>query len=474
MTPPDFLLRVPPLKLHVRNATQTNGEPAVYELFCRLNKTREKQDEPVEVVQWSLWKTYEEFQAFDNQMRAARKSPFAKMMVTVAFAPGHRVRAFFHQDQTSSFLEKRRAELDFYMQRVMLFPDVVEFSKQAGCRVLADFIGAEQHMDCSGLLGPSSPSRNMSGVFSSSRGMLRDSSDSDTRVSNVSANGAGDKVNSRRKMCRLEIEEELALRGGAHQLKRFKKRARVFRKENDPVAAADPFVEFLHKEFEPDFALWILRRFVRSIKSVEKREALWAVGGISIASIDAEDLDESKPQHQSHRLSVQEEEEEDRRSKKYEQKLQSFTSSQRSSNGRASDPAVPGRVSRKKANRQILERVNALANGDLHTVGEFKQAAKALGNQEMSGQAFVDYLRSTFGKMEAEGLLVLVVEVIPQPQVQQELRVALARSSALMGDLRTKAFTLARKPEERDRVPRSSPMPTRSHEINLNAEELCP
>jgi hypothetical protein len=27
--PPDFLMRVPPLKLHVRNATQTNGEPAV-------------------------------------------------------------------------------------------------------------------------------------------------------------------------------------------------------------------------------------------------------------------------------------------------------------------------------------------------------------------------------------------------------------------------------------------------------------
>ncbi|POM75344.1 Hypothetical protein PHPALM_7565 [Phytophthora palmivora] len=317
MTPPDFLLRVPPLKLHVRNATQTNGEPAVYELFCRLNKTQEKQEEPVQVVQWSLWKTYEEFQAFDNQMRAARKSTFAKMMVTVAFAPGHRVRAFFHQDQTSSFLEKRRAELDFYMQRVMLFPDVVEFSKPEGCKVLADFIGAEQYMDCSGLQGSTSPGMNMSGGFSSSRGMLRDSTDSDNRASCVSATGAGDKISSRRKMCRLEIEEELALRGGAHELKRFKKRARVFRKENDPVAAAEPFVEFLHKEFEPDFALWILRRFIRSLKSAEKREALCAAGGISIASIDAEDMDESRPQRQNHRLSLQEEEEADRRSKKY-------------------------------------------------------------------------------------------------------------------------------------------------------------
>lgn len=29
MTPPDFLMRVPPLKLHVRNATQTDSEPPV-------------------------------------------------------------------------------------------------------------------------------------------------------------------------------------------------------------------------------------------------------------------------------------------------------------------------------------------------------------------------------------------------------------------------------------------------------------
>ncbi|KAG1700146.1 hypothetical protein DVH05_011956 [Phytophthora capsici] len=427
MTPPDFLLRVPPLKLHVRNVTQTNGEPAVYELFCRLNKTREKQEEPVEVVQWSLWKTYEEFQAFDNQMRAARKSTFAKMMVTVAFAPGHRVRAFFHQDQTPSFLEKRRAELDFYMQRVMLFPDVAEFSKREGCKVLADFVGAEQYMDCSGLLGLMSPSMNMSGVFSSSRGLQRDSTDSDNRASVASATGPGDKTSSRRKLCRLEIEEEITLRGGAHELKRFKKRARVFRKENDPVAAADSFVEFVHKEYDPEFALWILRRFVRSIKSAEKREALCAAGGISIVSIDAEDVEENRLQHQNYRLSVQEDEEADRRSRKYEQKLQSFSSSQRSSTGRASDPAAPIRVSRKKTNRQILERVNALSNGNIHTVTEFKQAAKALGNQEMSGQAFVDYLRTTFGKKAAEELLVLVVDVVPQPQVQQELRVALTR-----------------------------------------------
>ncbi|CAI5704762.1 unnamed protein product [Peronospora effusa] len=424
MTPPDFLLRVPPLKLHVRNATQTTGKPAVYELFCQFNKKEEeKQDEPQQVAQWSLWKTYDEFQAFDNRMRAARQSIFAKMMVTVAFAPGHRVRAFFHQDHTSSFLEKRRAELDFYMQRVMLFPDVVEFSKRAGCKVLADFIGAEQHMDCSGLVDPTSQNMNMVGIFSSSIGKRHDSLDSDYRASSTSVTGPGDTMNMKRKMYKLEIEEEIARRCEVHEVKRFKKRARAFRKENDPTAAANPFVEFLHKEFEPEFAGWILLRFVRSLKSAEKREALCAAGGLSVASIDTDDVKESKSQRQNLLMSMPEEEA-DRRSKTYaEQKLKSFSNIE----SRASDLAVPGRISRKKANRQILERVNALSNGDMDTVDKFKQAAKALGNQEMTGQAFVDFLRSMFGKQGADELLLLVVEVIPQPQVQQELRVALAR-----------------------------------------------
>ncbi|CAH0477179.1 unnamed protein product [Peronospora belbahrii] len=418
MTPPDFLLRVAPLKLHVRNATQTNGEPAVYELFCHLNKTGEKQDEPQHVVQWSLWKTYEEFQAFDNQMRAARQSLFAKMMVTVAFAPNHRVRAFFHQDHTSSFLEKRRAELDFYMQRVMLFPDVMEFSKRGGCKVLADFIGAEKYIDCSGLLDPTIPSSmSMAGIFASSIGTLRDSSDSDYRVSGASVSDAKDKLSLKRNTYRLEIEKELALRSDTHELKRFKKRARAFRKENDPVAAAIPFIEFLHKEFEPDFASWILQRFVRSLKSAEKRQALCAASGVSIASVDTDDAEESKTQHR----------EEEADSDKCEQKLKGFTSSERSLGSRVCDPVANGRLSRKKANRHILERVSTLSGDNMHTVDEFKQAAKALGNQEMSSQAFVNFLRATFGKGGADELLLLVVEVVPQPQVQQELRVALAQ-----------------------------------------------
>jgi hypothetical protein len=38
MTPPDFLMRVPPLKLHVRNATQTDSEPPMVRAGLRFRR----------------------------------------------------------------------------------------------------------------------------------------------------------------------------------------------------------------------------------------------------------------------------------------------------------------------------------------------------------------------------------------------------------------------------------------------------
>lgn len=233
-------------------------------------------------------------------MRASAASPFAKMMVTVTFAPVHRVRAFFGQDARPSFLEKRRAELDFFMQRIMLFPDVAEFNKPGarGSKVLAEFIAAAQHMDCSELLS-SGDGVSPTTTISSAAGGLRDSGNSNSLSSSrglqfSNSHGpraSGDSTQSMerqttggatRRAYKLEIEEELTLRFGEHQLKRFKKRSRAFRKENDRVSAAKAFVAYLRKEFEPEFADWLLRTFVHSLKSEEERRALRAAGGISL------------------------------------------------------------------------------------------------------------------------------------------------------------------------------------------------
>lgn len=310
MTPPDFLLRVPPLKLHVRDATQAEGEPPLYELFCRLTSPAAGG-----AVEWSLWKTYEEFQAFDHRMRESASSSFAKMMVTVSFAPVHRVRAFFGQDQRPSFLEKRRAELDFFVQRIMLFPNVVEFDKPGarGSKVLAEFISASQFMDCAELFkggeggSPTTTISSATGLrdsnnsnsLSSSRGLNfnssrgpRASDDSSHSIDRQTTGG------SSRRAYKLEIEEELTLRFGEHQLKRFKKRSRAFRKENDRVAGAKVFVAYLEKEFEPEFSDWLLRTYIHSLKSEEERRVLRMTGGIPLPlnsqSLDEHDEDERR------------------------------------------------------------------------------------------------------------------------------------------------------------------------------------
>lgn len=98
----------------------------------------------------------------------------------------------------------------------------------------------------------------------------------------------------------------------------------------------------------------------------------------------------------------------------------------RYSHDEGDNPVASTRVSRKKANREILERVNKLARGDLQKVAAFKQAAKALGNREMSSDEFVSLVRDTLGRKHTAKLLLLVVDVVPDPQIQEDLRETLA------------------------------------------------
>lgn len=95
---------------------------------------------------------------------------------------------------------------------------------------------------------------------------------------------------------------------------------------------------------------------------------------------------------------------------------------ERSSNEEGENPVSSSRVSRKKANREILDRVNKLARGDLQKVAAFKQAAKALGNREISSDDFVELVRETLGRKHTLKLLLLVAEVVPDPQIQRDLR----------------------------------------------------
>uniref|UniRef100_K3WPM6 PX domain-containing protein n=1 Tax=Globisporangium ultimum (strain ATCC 200006 / CBS 805.95 / DAOM BR144) TaxID=431595 RepID=K3WPM6_GLOUD len=425
------LLRVVPLKIHVRNATQTNGEPPVYEIFCRWREEKQKLDDSFIYTEWSVWKTYEEFQALDAALRTQRHCRFAKMMITVAFAPVHRVRMFFHQDQTTKFLEKRQKELDYYMQRILLFSEVGEFVSGKGSKVLAQFINAGAYVDCTRLFG----SRSDSGVssvsptalllleresreISNSGSVLRTlnvdmhaafSPSSSYASSNATAasseklrgNGGG---SSSRKVVKQEIEDELVLRFGEHPLKRFKKRARAFRKENDPIVAAREFSKYVREEFDTEFATWLLQKFLKMLKHEDKRSALKTVAG-DLLLHDDDDEDEAT-----------------RKARKAELKMIQRQSSVDMREPSFSSSSTSTRLSRKQSSKQILSRVEQYANGNDDHIASFKVAAKALGNQEMTTKQFASFVRATFGRQDAQEILFLVMEGVPLPHVQDELR----------------------------------------------------
>lgn len=444
------LLRVVPLKLQVCNATQTNGESPVvrlymylsryvcvhigvsyacllivttaacvskqYEIFCRWRKEKQKPEDSFVYTEWSVWKTYEEFQAFDTDLRTQKRCTFAKMMVTVAFAPVHRVRMFFHQDQTTKFLEKRQKELDYYMQRILLFSDVGEFVSGKGSKVLAEFIGADKYLDCARLLARSDSSvSTMSPTALLLERHSRETSGSVLRTLNVDMHAAfspsGSYASSSatasssekhrggtRKMAKQEIEDELVLRFGEHILKRFKKRARAFRKENDPIVAAHDLTKFVNHEFDAEFATWLLQRFMQTLKHEDKRSALKTAAGDIFHDM---------------------EDDASRKARKSELKMRQSSLDK--------DPSSSSsRLSRKKSSKQILACVEKYAHGNDEHIASFKVAAKALGNQEMTTKQFVSFVRATFGREDAQEILFLVVDVVPLPHVQRELREMLA------------------------------------------------
>lgn len=388
-----------------------------------------------------MWKTFEAFQALDAKLRAQRsRCQFAKMMVTVAFAPEHKMRMFFHQDQTARFLEKRQKELDYYMQRILLFPGVSEFVSGTGSRVLAEFLGADKHVDCSRLLLASdltasavllSPTsllleqHSQTETGSGNSAMLRTlnvdmhaafspshsyaSSSATASSFDKHRGGASGPATSSRKVIKQEIEDELVLRFGEHQLKRFRKHARAFRKENDPTVAVREFTKYVAAEYDAEFASWLLPRFLKTVKPEDKKIAFREACGDALLN----ERDDAAS----------------RKARKDElKKMQRAASAQSMTGSSTNNPAASSaaKLSRKKSSKEILARVEKYARGNAEHVESFKVAAKALGNQEMTTQQFVSFVRATFGRANAQEILFLVVDVVPLPHVQHELREVLA------------------------------------------------
>lgn len=345
-----------PLKARVRNAAMRTQDVVEYEIWCRY------QTASTNCIEWSVWRSYDQFSTFDQDMRT-RDRHFAKMMVTVAFAPAHRMHAFFHQDQTSRFLEKRRKELEFYLQRVLMLTDVAAFPDSRGSMALAEFVELEFHtgVQCTrkdaGLNSPRSSTASVTCGLATSRSEWKQM-----------------------------ISDEISQRHGDQALRRFKRRIRAFRKENDATAAANELIIYINEQFGDEFGKWVLANLPKTLKPGEKRALL---------------------EHQT------------------------GPESMKAMGGKwASTSISPNNVvqlSRRSSEKEILSCVQLHARGDRGNVSEFKRMTKALGMGEVECGDFVRYLKDTYDDAAGREILAMVAVAMPDARLAQELQISLEK-----------------------------------------------
>ncbi|CCI47813.1 unnamed protein product [Albugo candida] len=263
-----------PLTVTVRSARRGKDEltPATYEIYCQYKqpletyksgKSANQSDSKQLVHEWSIWRSYEEFETFDAEMRK-RKSSYSKMMVTVLFAPTRHVHVFLRQDKTIRFLHRRRKDLDHYLQRILTFTNVADFHSGYGSHILGEFIEADTHMRCYRIY----PSLHRSSISYTSSKCGRGK-----KVEKIMCLGRslekGQCVGLKcacyktRSKLKAELQEYLTKRLSVTVFKQFRKEVRQLKMSKD---VSKFYEQYLYRDFTHSQCRWILSRFIPILK----------------------------------------------------------------------------------------------------------------------------------------------------------------------------------------------------------------
>nr|CCA20925.1 conserved hypothetical protein [Albugo laibachii Nc14] len=271
-----------PLTVTVRSPRRGKDElsPSTYEIFCQYKQPLETSKNGTSTIQmdtkklvheWSVWRSYEEFQTFDAEMRS-RKSSFSKMMVTVLFAPVRHVHVFLRQDKTIRFLQRRRKDLDHYLQRILTFTNVADFHSGYGSQILGDFVEADKRIRGYRIYESLRRSSISYTAPKCGRGMKDEKimclGKSLEKGQCVGLNCACYKTRSKLK---AELQEYFTKRFSVPVLKQFRKAVRQLKMNKD---VSKFYQEYLSQEFKPSQCRWILSRFIPILKDKHLQQQL--------------------------------------------------------------------------------------------------------------------------------------------------------------------------------------------------------
>lgn len=119
-----------------------NGNTIDYDYEVRVKSHCVDAMDEVKVVQWSVWRGFKDFQNLDKALR----NSITSQMEIIAFCKLHRWRTFCKRNKGSTFLERRRLELECYMRKVASIPNITDYHTLNGSTDLANFFGLHYHV----------------------------------------------------------------------------------------------------------------------------------------------------------------------------------------------------------------------------------------------------------------------------------------------------------------------------------------
>ncbi|OQS07166.1 hypothetical protein THRCLA_00826 [Thraustotheca clavata] len=454
------------ISLHMSvNCYRVLGKTAEFEVACKAKCTTSQKLEMV-TVDWSVFKTFEEFQVLDTRLRL--DPIYGNRMHDVTFVPLHKAKVFFGQATKKSFLTKRQEALGKYLRQVLSIPDIADFHSELGSKVLADFslIYSQVvfHHDSNQTSTTHEDTTPLShGLLSNIDGEASKADESepadDTRSSDES-----DETNltpAQQEELQSLIFQRIEEHSDLSVLKQFQKHARRFGRATEATIndEGQTFYVFMVRSFGLDFCAWLVPSLAQLLPDAAKRRALRK-------AMEATPTEVKVPEPEP--VSIVE-----------EQPVIIIAPPRprpASDAVLSTPPPFPVRPTRSRpasmSGKEVLAKVRTFVDGDEERISEFKAMTKELRTSRLSASDYSDYVVSTFGPHTSHEVLQDVANAMTNPHVHEELQQAIevTEQQSAMSSLRA-SMRMRRNSRRMSLERNSSFISHRSSLSNLDMDE---
>ncbi|EQC26914.1 hypothetical protein SDRG_15247 [Saprolegnia diclina VS20] len=413
------------LHMHVRGY-RVLGKTAEFEIACKAKCSTAPRLE-MTAVEWSVFKTIEEFQLLDTRLR--NDAIYGSRMRDVTFVPLHKTKVFFGQAIKPSFLTKRQDALGKYLRQVLSIADIADFHSATGSQVLADFslihahvvfahtesthkanlpldvagsetskaddsYVVEPHLDShddSALDDPPPPTTTTSTTISASRESASSDDVADDEL-----------TQAQQEELQALIVQRIQEHTDVDVLKQFQKQARRFGRAAADAADAEghAFYAFMLRVFGREFCAWLVPSLAQLLADPIKKRALRNVLQAHDETPTVVVVAAAPPRPRPASEAIL-----------------------------STPPPFPTRPQRSRpasmSGKEVVAKVRDLVDGDEERVSEFKAMTKELRTSRLSASEYSDYVVSAFGPRQSQEVLVDVANAMTNPHVHEELTTAI-------------------------------------------------